>query len=710
MKHDMPAVDGAPRVEDVLVGARVLVVDDTALNVAILADELRDRGCDVLTAASGEEALRVCGAERPDVILLDVMMPDVDGIEVCRRLKADPATQSIPVLLLTCLTGKQSIIAGLDAGADDYISKPFAPGVLIARLRAALRVKRSYDQVARVADALKESEERYRAIFDDSTEGFVLLRDGIVDCNEYICELLDCPREELLKRTPADFFPPLQPDGLASAAKVEVALRRAVEGQTQHGYWRVQRLDGTPIDVEATLKRLTVAGQPAVLCILQDVTQRLKGEQALTQYAAALQEANAQLERLNDAALAATQAKTEFLANMSHEIRTPLTAILGYADLLCEEGLPETKRHAHVQTIRRNGEILLQLINDILDLSKVEAGKTALEQVDCSPWQILEEVDDLMRSRAEAKGLRLEIEGRFPLPETICTDSNRLRQILVNLVGNAVKFTTTGHVRVEMALDEPEGGKPALRVDVSDTGIGMTPEATARLFQPFTQADSTTTRRFGGTGLGLAISKRLAEALGGGIRVESQPDRGSTFTLSIDPGKLDGVPRINGPSRPTAKTPSRPAAAAPQGLLRGLLAEDGIDNQRLISILLEKAGLDVDVAENGRVALERVAEAADEDRPYDLILMDMQMPALDGYNATRMLRQLGWDGPIVALTASAMQRDRDKCLAAGCNGYHTKPINQQAFRAMLGRYLEPLVEAPADEVNPTTTDLRPVGS
>jgi CheY-like chemotaxis protein/anti-sigma regulatory factor (Ser/Thr protein kinase) len=331
--------------------------------------------------------------------------------------------------------------------------------------------------------------------------------------------------------------------------------------------------------------------------------------------------------------------------------------------------------------------VLLALINDILDLSKIEAGKLAVRHRQCSLHQIVEEVVQLMQVRASETKLDLRTEYTLPIPETIRTDPVRLRQILINLVGNAIKFTEQGRVIVSVRLAQGEAG-PSIEVAVADTGVGMSPELQAKLFEPFTQADTSASRRFGGTGLGLAISRRLARILGGEIEVRSEPGKGSVFTLSLDPGPLQGVPLLQSLPTGLADSETRPPEG-PSWELRGrvLLAEDGKDNQRLISLFLRKAGLKVDLAENGRIACAMAAAAEAEREPYDLILMDMQMPEMDGYQATRRLRREGRQGPIVALTAHAMSGDRQKCLAAGCDDYLTKPIDRAAFLSAVQQHL-----------------------
>jgi CheY-like chemotaxis protein len=301
------------------------------------------------------------------------------------------------------------------------------------------------------------------------------------------------------------------------------------------------------------------------------------------------------------------------------------------------------------------------------------------------------EVVSLMRVRADAKGLALDVEFDGKIPDSIQSDPAQLRQILINLVGNAVKFTEVGGVRVVARLPAANDEEPGMEFDIVDTGIGLSEEAQHRLFDSFWQADSSSTRRFGGTGLGLAISKRLAEQLGGDITVASTPGRGSTFTLSIATGSLEGVTLLNDPgqTRPAAPGRENPAALAGTRLdCRVLVAEDGHDNQRIISAFLTRAGATVTVAENGQLALDSVRKAADEGLPFDVILMDIQMPVLDGYSAARRLRAEGYTGPIVALTAHAMKEDRQKCLDAGCDDYLRKPIDREVLVAMVRKCAE----------------------
>jgi PAS domain S-box-containing protein len=399
----------------------------------------------------------------------------------------------------------------------------------------------------------------------------------------------------------------------------------------------------------------------AVIGIHTDLTRRKAAEE--------------ELRRAKEAAEAASRAKSDFLANMSHEMRTPLTAILGYADLLRDPDESPEHCREHVAEIHRNGEHLLSLMNDILDLSKIEARKLEIRADPCRPATVIADVASAMRARAGQQGIELAVEFPTPLPVTVRADERRLRQVLVNLVGNAVKFTDAGGVRIVTSLvDDWRDGQPGLCIRVIDTGIGMSEETLAHLGEPFTQGDESTTRRYGGTGLGLAITHRLVRLMDGSLEVDSTPGEGSTFTLWLPTGPLEGVEMDPHPDRILQAVRAEPAPTTPRDALRGLrvlLAEDAPANQRLITVLLERAGARVAVVENGQAAVDRAAAGG-----FDVILMDMQMPDVDGYQATRRLRRRGFDRPIIALTAHAMSGDREKCLQAGCTDYLCKPIDR----------------------------------
>lgn len=396
-----------------------------------------------------------------------------------------------------------------------------------------------------------------------------------------------------------------------------------------------------------------------------------------------LQQTNLQLTAEKDRAEAANEAKSNFLANMSHEIRTPMTAIIGYADMMLEPDQTISDRQDCLQIVRRNARHLVDLINDILDISKIEAEKMTVERVKANFPQMVLDVVSLMRPRAAEKEIDLRMHFQGPTPEQILTDPTRCRQILMNLTANAIKFTERGMIELVIQCF-PRPGSSLIQVAIRDTGIGMTPEQMGRLFQPFMQADDSMTRRFGGTGLGLVISQRLSRLLGGDISVNSAAGVGSTFTITIDGGPLDDVNMIEGLTETMLMPTPAPAEQRVEIRLEGrvLLAEDGLDNQRLISAHLRRAGADVTIAENGRVAVDLVRKES-----FDVVVMDMQMPELDGYGAASELRRRGFTQPIIALTAHAMSEDRDKCIRAGCTDYLTKPIDKRLLLTTVRDYL-----------------------
>jgi CheY-like chemotaxis protein len=332
-------------------------------------------------------------------------------------------------------------------------------------------------------------------------------------------------------------------------------------------------------------------------------------------------------------------------------------------------------------------------VNDILDLSRIEAGKLSVQSVPSAPLRVVSDVVALLRPRAAEKQLRLDVRFRGPVPEAIRSDPTRLHQILVNLTGNAIKFTEHGGItlRLEFLPASTERPEPLLAIDVVDTGVGLAAEEQARIFEAFAQADASLTRRHGGTGLGLTISRALARLLGGDVTVESAPGRGSTFRATVATGSVEGVRMVEHDALAEAHAPAPRVEAerAPAPLsARVLLAEDGPDNQALISLVLRRAGLSVEIAGDGQSALEQALAARDQGEPFDLIVMDMQMPLMTGYEATAALRREGFSTPILALTAQAMTGDREKCLAAGCDEYLSKPIDRTRLLAMARELLE----------------------
>ncbi|MBF0462548.1 MAG: response regulator [Magnetococcales bacterium] len=517
----------------------ILVVDDMPVNIKVLVTVLNP-DYTVVVAASGQEALQVVADEPPDMILLDIMMPEMDGFKVCEKLKSMASTRDIPVLFITAKTETEDETHGLALGAVDFITKPINKSVVLARV------------------------------------------------------------------------------------KTHLALRKA---QTQ--------------------------------------------------------------------ALQAAQAKSQFLAHMSHEIRTPLNGILGFADLLGKRSL-DAKARQFLEIIQQSGQHLLAVVNDILDYSKIEANKVSLENVAFDLKELLAKTLDLLSLSAQDKGINLALRCAEEVPAVICGDPSRLRQVLFNLVANAIKFTQQGQVDLDVRWVQTLEESVTLQFSVRDTGIGISPDRLATLFQPFVQADISTTRQFGGTGLGLSICTNLVRLMGGEIQVDSEPGKGScfhftaTFTLST----LTAGQAIHAPDPQQPSTPFHDHCHL-------LVVDDVAINRMFLSETLPLLGIDsFELACNGQEALERLQEQS-----FDLVLMDCRMPVMDGFMATRTLRH--WEEstgkprrtPVVALTAGATEDDRAHCLAAGMDDFLTKPVNDQALLKVLHRWLvtTPTIDTPKTE-------------
>ncbi|GDY03896.1 hypothetical protein LBMAG50_00370 [Phycisphaerae bacterium] len=488
------------------------------------------------------------------------------------------------------------------------------------------------------------------------------------------------------------------------------ALDLEFKMRTKEGTWRWMRARGGTIKVDgetsvmtgtltewplsAARDRLAASTSDQLIAALQDQS---KSSRDLEQARADLVEQNRALQTARSSAEAATLSKSMFLANMSHEIRTPMNVILNSIVILSEEQTDPKDRAFAVGAIQRNSAHLLTILNDILDLSKIEAGGMGVEIIPCSPLNIIQDIVESSQQLAQEKSLELFMELKSPVPKIIETDPTRLRQILINLIGNAIKFTEHGGVKIVVDLTNEKSGPrvdqdasdapPAairLQVQVLDTGIGIDDAQRNKLFHPFTQADISTTRQFGGTGLGLTISRRLSRMLGGDITSSSEVGLGSVFTVEIGIGNasMDDMVSVL-PQQPYASTESNLKITdssniqnMPAAQITVLVAEDGEDNQRLIIHHLSRAGMKVILANNGREAVDLAIAAQRQSRAPEVILMDMQMPIMDGYEATAKLRELGWRGAIVAITAHAMRGDRERCTQVGCDDYLSKPIDR----------------------------------
>ena len=548
-------------------------------------------------------------------------------------------------------------------------------------LTGYLGVARDVTELRAAQRAVVEGEQRFRAVFEAAVDGiFVIDGHGMIqDVNPAAARCFGWAVAEMLGRNIAMIMPDQE------AAAHDGHVRRYLAGGEPRviGKGReveAKRRDGSRFPAELAVAAARIDGRQVFIGMVRDITLRKRAEAAMREGRVAAEAAN--------------QAKSDFLANVSHEVRTPLNGIVGMTGLLLDSRLDAEQRD-HAETVRSCADTLLQLINDLLDFAKIEAGRLEMEAIPFDPLVVAKETVALHADRATSKGVELRLVAGAGLPRDLVGDPGRLRQVLTNLIGNAVKFTERGEVSVELsAAHGADDGEVVLHGAVRDSGIGMDAATVERLFQPFTQADASTTRRFGGTGLGLSICRRLCGLMGGSISVESEPGRGSSFRFDVRCRVGGALPSV------------QPALPASAGQLAGrvLIADDNMINQRVASALCVKLGLRADAVGDGREAVAASAAVA-----YDLILMDCQMPELDGYAATRAIREReAAQGtrrvPVVALTAHAMRGDRDQCLAAGMDDYLSKPIRLEELRSAASRWLPtaaPAAVVPSAAIDPS---------
>jgi PAS domain S-box-containing protein len=644
----------------------ILIVDDEPLNVEVLLDDLYKAGFKVLVAEDGETALKRVSYIKPDIILLDLKLPGIDGFETCRRLKEHETAKNVPIIFMSAVTDTVEKIKGLEVGAIDYITKPFQPAEVVARVEKHLTIsqlqKRLEEQNAqlqqeiaerqRIEEALRESELKNRLLLQHSPDFIMNVeRDGRVTYINH--PWTGFVSEEVIGKNLIALLSPEDHEIYSQA------LRRVFEEKQPDSFEHDNPCSQSfcirvvPIELEGQIV--------SAMVISTDITDRKK---------------NAELEH-------AVRLKDEFLANMSHELRTPLSAILMMSEILmdCIHGTLNEKQLRSVKHIDTSARHLLSLINDILDLSKIAAGQMEWHPSPVNVTEICQASLQFVKQMAMKKQIKLLFASDGKL-STLLVDERSMKQILVNLLSNAVKFTPEWG-RVVMELEGDENRKIAC-FSVSDTGIGIPESQIERMFQPFVQIDGSLSRSHEGTGLGLSLVSKLAEAHGGSVTVESTVGKGSKFIVSLpwldgsevsqSVAKTEKVPTID------EKVPST-TTAIPTLVL---LVEDQEINIFGIQNCLANCGYEVIVASNGKEALEKIKE-----KKPALILMDIQMPVMDGLEAIRKIRadKEVADIPIIALTALAMSGDRERCLEVGANEYLSKPVNLRKLVSVISELL-----------------------
>ncbi len=538
------------------------------------------------------------------------------------------------------------------------------------------------ERLGHIADRQQTAEKMqlFRSLIDRSNDCIFVIEPQwghFIDANDKACSSLGYSRKELLTTTIKN---------IDKSISDEIAWQQFVKEIKTKGDLIVQgwysRKDDTKFFAETSLKFIRHGKEDYLIAVTRDITERKRAEESLCETNRHLEEATARANDLASKAEIANVAKSEFLANMSHEIRTPMNAIIGFGDILADEELTDDQLE-NVNIIRESGHHLLRIINDILDFSKIEAGRLDIEIIDCSLGKLLNSIESMMKPKAEEKGIEFKVIENNGLPAQISTDPARLQQCLVNLTGNAIKFTEQGHVYINVSLETTDN-KSNIRFDVEDTGIGVPEDRQKMIFEPFTQADGSTTRIYGGTGLGLTITKQLTELLGGKLTLTSQAGKGSVFSLVI-PAGLDVTkqPFLDRYNIAGHREDESDKGVKMKFSGKVLVAEDVETNQMLIRLLLEKMGIEVTIAEDGNQAMQKALAGE-----FDLIFMDIQMPNMDGYEAAKALRAGGMTIPIIALTANAMEGDEKKCIEAGCDNYLSKPVLFSKLIEILGKYLK----------------------
>jgi PAS domain S-box-containing protein len=614
---------------------------------------LRNQGFTIFEAATGAEALKLVAEVRPQLVLLDVKLPDMSGHEVCRRLKADRATASIPVLQISAsFTSRNDRVAGLESGADSYLAKPVEPDELIATIKALLRLREA-------EEARRETAASYDFLFErNSLPTWIIDMESLefLAVNEAAVRHYGYSREEFLSMTIKEIRPPEDVPAVQDyIARIPDAAPNAVQ-------WRHRKKDGTPIEVEVIWHELIYRGRHALLVLAKDITDRKNAE-------AEIEELLAREKAAREEAQAASRAKDSFLAVVSHELRAPLNAILGWAAILRSPKADEATRVHAAETIERSAMVQSKLIEDLLDSARVARGQLRLEVQPVDLTAVIEAAVDVMHPAAEAR--EIEVHRTFAAKtEVISGDPDRLQQIVSNLLSNAIKFTPGGG-RVDIRLERAD---PHVRISVADTGKGISSAHLPYVFERFHQADGSTTRRHSGLGLGLSLVRNLVELHGGTVHAESPGEGyGATFTVDLP---LRAVRPPGRDSKSLSGMTGLHAASLLKGV-RALVVDDEADARELVATLLQQYGATVTPVASAEEALAVLTSEEMEERP-DVLVCDISMPEVDGYALIGRVREMAPEAggriPAVALTAYGRAIDRIRALSAGFNMHIPKPV------------------------------------